>query len=99
MGKGNHGHSHEKSANHTHSHSHSHGHDHSHGSSKMCQCSDVVRLSCMLAMTFSFMLVELIVGQITKSISLTTDSFHMLSDVLALIIGLFTVIVSYLNIF
>lgn len=45
-------------------------------------------------MTFSFFLIELIVGQISHSISLTADSFHMLSDALALVIGLFTAIIS-----
>jgi zinc transporter 1 len=45
-------------------------------------------------MTLLFFLVELIAGQITKSIALTTDAFHMLSDALALIIGLFSIIVS-----
>ena len=101
MGKGSHGHSHKNGKDHSHDHGHEHGHKHAHGHShdeggrKCFKCSDVVRLSCMLTMTFSFMLVELIVGQITKSISLTTDSFHMLSDALALIIGLFAVIVSF----
>ena len=38
--------------------------------------------------------IEVIVGQMTKSISMTTDSFHMLSDVLALVIGLVSTIVS-----
>jgi spore maturation protein SpmA len=53
-----------------------------------------MRISSMLAMTFFFFLVEIIAGQITKSISLTTDAFHMLSDALALCIGLFSIIVS-----
>jgi len=78
-----HGHSHE---NHGHGHSHgNHGHGHSHGNhghshAKFCGCCyfpDKYRISCMLGMTFLFFLVELIAGQITKSISLTTDAFHM----------------------
>ena len=99
MGSGSHGHSHEKT-NHksNHGHSHSAGDNHSHDNRKKflgcCFCSDTMRLGCMLSMTFVFFLVELIVGQITKSVSLTTDSFHMLSDALALVIGLFTAIVS-----
>ncbi len=48
----------------------------------------------MLSMTFTFFLVELIVGQISHSISLTADAFHMLSDALALIIGLVTAVMS-----
>jgi len=41
----------------------------------------------MLFMTGSFMLVELIVGNKTNSMALVADSFHMLSDVIALIIA------------
>lgn len=88
MGRGAHGHS--------HSHGHSHGHSHEHAK-KFCGCchlSDRTRFSCMLLLTFSFFLVELIVGQMTKSIALTTDSFHMLSDALALIIGLFSSVIA-----
>ena len=48
----------------------------------------------MLCMTFSFFIIELIVGQISHSISLTADSFHMLSDALALVIGLVTAVIS-----
>jgi Co/Zn/Cd efflux system component len=76
----NHGHEH----GHQHSHGHSHGHHghhgHGHSHAKFCGCCyfpDKYRLSCMLGMTFLFFLVELIAGQITKSISLTTDAFHM----------------------
>ena len=45
----------------------------------------------MLAMTASFMLVELIVGHLTNSMALVADSFHMLSDVIALIIAYISV--------
>ena len=45
----------------------------------------------MLAMTGSFMLVELVVGHITNSTALVADSFHMLSDVIALLIALVSV--------
>lgn len=98
MGAGRHGHSHEKS-NHKSNHGHSHsGENHSHDNRKKflgcCYCSNTLRLGCMLSMTFVYFLVELIVGQITNSIALTADSFHMLSDALALLIGLFTVIIS-----
>ncbi|XP_032230523.2 zinc transporter 1 isoform X2 [Nematostella vectensis] len=43
----------------------------------------------MLALTSSFFLVELIVGYATNSMALVADSFHMLSDVMSLIIGYF----------
>ena len=41
----------------------------------------------MLAMTTTYMLIELVVGNHTNSMALVADSFHMLSDVIALIIA------------
>ena len=52
------------------------------------------RLLTMLAMTASFFLVEIIVGYLTNSIALVADSFHMLSDVVALIVGFASVRIS-----
>jgi len=40
-------------------------------------------------MTSSFFLVEIIVGYATNSMALVADSFHMLSDVMSLVIGFF----------
>jgi zinc transporter 1 len=93
------GHSHDvtNSNSNSHGHSHGHGHGHHHQPKKFCGCfvfTDKMRISSMLCMTFTFFLVELIAGQYTKSISLTTDAFHMLSDALALCIGLFSIIIS-----
>ena len=45
----------------------------------------------MLGMTGSYMLVELVVGYMTNSMALVADSFHMLSDVIALIIAFISV--------
>jgi zinc transporter 1 len=56
-------------------------HEHSHNRRK-CSCSKTLRLSMMMFMTFSFFLVELIVGEKTNSITLVADAFHMLSDVI-----------------
>ncbi|KAI8814164.1 zinc/cadmium resistance protein-like protein [Cladochytrium replicatum] len=39
------------------------------------------------SLTVSFFFVELIVGYVTGSLALVADSFHMLSDVVALIVG------------
>ena len=39
----------------------------------------------MLAMTATYMIIELVVGNITNSMALVADSFHMLSDVIALV--------------
>nr|XP_045624705.1 zinc transporter 1-like [Procambarus clarkii]XP_045624716.1 zinc transporter 1-like [Procambarus clarkii]XP_045624724.1 zinc transporter 1-like [Procambarus clarkii]XP_045624733.1 zinc transporter 1-like [Procambarus clarkii]XP_045624742.1 zinc transporter 1-like [Procambarus clarkii]XP_045624750.1 zinc transporter 1-like [Procambarus clarkii]XP_045624752.1 zinc transporter 1-like [Procambarus clarkii]XP_045624760.1 zinc transporter 1-like [Procambarus clarkii]XP_045624767.1 zinc transpo len=49
------------------------------------------RLLTMFGLTATFFLVELIVGYITNSMALVADSFHMLSDVLALIIAFLSV--------
>ena len=49
------------------------------------------RLSSMLVLTTTYFLVEIIVGYVTNSMALVADSFHMLSDVIALVIGLFSV--------
>ncbi|XP_061180323.1 proton-coupled zinc antiporter SLC30A1-like [Saccostrea echinata] len=55
------------------------------------------RLLTMLSLTAFFFLVEIIVGYITNSIALVADSFHMLSDVLALSVGFASVRVSKLH--
>ncbi len=52
------------------------------------------RLLSMLSLTFSFFLVEIIVGYITNSLALVGDSYHMLSDVVALLVGFASVRVS-----
>ena len=49
------------------------------------------RFLAMLSLTFSFFIVELVVGNITNSLALVADAFHMLSDVIALIIGLLAI--------
>ncbi|KJE95806.1 cation efflux family protein [Capsaspora owczarzaki ATCC 30864] len=50
-----------------------------------------VRLSITLSLTLSFFVVELVVGNMTNSVALIADSFHMLSDVLSLLVGLFAI--------
>ncbi|GAB6021249.1 hypothetical protein CHUAL_003864 [Chamberlinius hualienensis] len=49
------------------------------------------RLVCMFALTSSFFLVEIICGYVTNSMALVADSFHMLSDIAALIIAFLSV--------
>lgn len=46
------------------------------------------RLLCMLSMTFAFFIVEVVVSRMTSSLSMLSDSFHMLSDVIALLVAL-----------
>ena len=45
------------------------------------------RLSSMFGLTTTYFLVELVVGHLTNSVALIADSFHMLSDIAALIIA------------
>lgn len=45
----------------------------------------------MLTLTFVFFVVEVVVSRITSSLSMLSDSFHMLSDVIALIVALVAV--------
>ena len=49
------------------------------------------RLVSMFFLTSSFFLVEIIVGHVTNSMALVADSFHMLSDIAALIIAFISV--------
>ncbi|XP_073349502.1 zinc transporter 1a [Pagrus major] len=50
-----------------------------------------VRLLCMLTLTFGFFVVEVVVSRMTASLSMLSDSFHMLSDVIALVVALVAV--------
>ncbi|KAK2153523.1 hypothetical protein LSH36_294g03012 [Paralvinella palmiformis] len=49
------------------------------------------RLSSMIVLTSSFFLVEIVVGYVTNSLALVGDAYHMLSDVIALFIGVASV--------
>ncbi|KAI4895798.1 hypothetical protein NFI96_004486 [Prochilodus magdalenae] len=42
----------------------------------------------MLSLTFGFFVVEVVVSQLTSSLAMLSDSFHMLSDVIALVVAL-----------
>ena len=50
-------------------------------------CSASTKLLHMMVLTTSYMVVELVVGNLTNSMALVADSFHMLSDVIALVIA------------
>ena len=52
------------------------------------------RFAVMIFMTSTFFLVELITGYVTNSLALVSDSFHMLSDIIALVIGFLAMRVS-----
>ncbi len=45
----------------------------------------------MFSMTFAYFAVEIAVGYISNSMALVADSFHMLSDVAALVVAFMSV--------
>ncbi|KAI9190234.1 Zinc resistance conferring protein [Blastocladiella emersonii ATCC 22665] len=49
------------------------------------------RISTLLSLTGSFFLVELVVGHISGSLALVADAWHMLSDVLSLVVALYAI--------
>ncbi|XP_043913979.1 zinc transporter 1 [Protopterus annectens] len=59
--------------------------------SKMACEPNRLRLLCMLSLTTFFFVVEVVVSRITSSLAMLSDSFHMLSDVIALIVALVAV--------
>ncbi len=56
--------------------------------------SNLIKLLVMITMAVVLFIAELIVGYIGKSLALISDSFHMLSDCISLIVGLVAIIVS-----
>lgn len=65
-------------------------HSHNHAQNK----ADRRRLMFMLSLTTLFFFIEITVGYVTNSMALVADSFHMLSDVVALIIAYVSVCMS-----
>jgi len=80
-----HGHSHEEEPGHTHA---------SHGRHRHGQEASRRRLAWVLALTASFMVVELIGGWLANSLALMADAGHMLSDVAALGLSLFALTIA-----
>jgi len=56
--------------------------------------SKTTRISIMLAIDIAFFLVELISGFAVHSLALMADAFHMLNDIISLVIGLWAVTVA-----
>ena len=54
-------------------------------------CDSPGKLVSMMVLTTIYMIVELVVGNLTNSMALVADSFHMLSDVIALVIAFISV--------
>lgn len=74
-----------------HSHDHgAHGHKHgAHGHSHATGATATKRLAVALALTGTFMVVEVVAGFITGSLALLSDAGHMLTDAGALVVALF----------
>jgi len=49
----------------------------------------------MFTVTFLYMIAELVVGYWANATTLLTDAYHMLSDVIALVIGFTAIHVNY----
>lgn len=52
------------------------------------------KLLCMLCLTSTFFFVEIVVGYLTHSLALVGDAYHMLSDIVALLVGFAAVKIS-----
>ncbi|KAI9171817.1 Zinc/cadmium resistance protein [Paramyrothecium foliicola] len=61
------------------------------GASKMAW-SKSTRIQVMIAIDTAFFLLELISGFLVHSLALTADAFHMLNDIISLVIGLWAVV-------
>ena len=57
------------------------------GLPKCLQLSQRTSFISMIVLTTSFFIVEIVVGYATNSMALVADSFHMLSDVVSLLVG------------
>src|SRR6201996_2044323 len=91
------------SAGHSHSHSHSHDHDHSHGfghhhhdhTPKLDHLNTAFIIGIIL--NSAFVVIEVVMGLATHSLSLLTDAGHNLSDVAGLALALLAFKLSKVN--
>jgi len=73
------------------SQSHDHGHEHGHAGHDHTAGANERSLKIALALTATFLVVELAGGVITQSLALISDAAHMLADVVALAIALMAI--------
>ena len=71
------------------SHAHGHAHDHDHRHHDHAGIASVKSLRLALALTGTFLVVEVIGGFLSNSLALLADAGHMLTDVAALALSLF----------
>ena len=64
---------------------HGHGHEHGHAHGRAASRS---RLAFVLALTWTFLAVEVVAGVVTGSLALLADAGHMLTDVAGLVLAL-----------
>jgi cobalt-zinc-cadmium efflux system protein len=76
-----------------HHHNHHHGHDHSHDHGHS-HSGNIKQLKIVIALTFLFMIAEVVGGFYTGSLALMSDAAHMLTDAVALGLSLFAFVVS-----
>lgn len=65
-----------------------HGHDHSHA---VVTEGNAKKLMIALALTSTFLIVEVVAGLITQSLALLSDAAHMFTDAAALAIALIAI--------
>jgi cobalt-zinc-cadmium efflux system protein len=80
-----HDHQHGHRDSHDHGHSHDHDHDHGHGENPSRQITKA------MGITILFMGIEAVGGWYANSLALLSDAAHMLTDVGALLVGLFAI--------
>lgn len=54
--------------------------------------SKSTRIKLMIIIDTAFFLLELVAGFLAHSLALTADAFHMLNDIISLVIGLWAVV-------
>lgn len=60
-------------------------------SSRIPHISKERRILCVIAIASAFLLLELVVGFITRSLALVADAFHILSDILGYVVAVVAV--------
>ncbi|MVU79115.1 cation diffusion facilitator family transporter [Nocardia sp. ET3-3] len=74
-----------------HEHSHGHGHDHAGHSHGATADSDKRWLAGALAVIVAFLLGEVVVGLVARSLALLSDAAHMLTDAASIVLALWAI--------
>ncbi|MGW2325884.1 cation diffusion facilitator family transporter [Streptomyces sp. NPDC001700] len=76
---------------HTHGHGHGHGEGHGGHAHGVAEDADRRWLSIALALITGFMLVEVVLGVIARSVALLSDAAHMLTDAASIVLALIAI--------